>query len=66
MISKVESSNVFGVYQNDEKTAEVKKSSSEETQTQKSKVDTLKEAIGSGNYKIDIKALAQKVADELM
>jgi len=34
--------------------------------TQQSKVDQLKEAIGSGSYKVNIDALSEKMADSLL
>ena len=35
-------------------------------QGDKSKVDQLKDAIASGEYKVDLEALSQKIADELL
>jgi len=35
-------------------------------QGDKSKVDQIKDAIASGEYKVDLEALSQKIADELL
>ncbi|MFA6759862.1 MAG: flagellar biosynthesis anti-sigma factor FlgM [Sulfuricurvum sp.] len=68
MISGLNSTNIKGLYQND--LGVEKKESSQKgsisAQGDKSRVDELKEAIGSGEYKLDLRALSQKIADELL
>ncbi len=68
MVSKVNNLGVFNNYQNDNK--DTKKTESKAGDTNKttalSKADALKQSISSGSYKIDIKALAAKVADSLL
>lgn len=68
MISKIDSSSVFNDYQT--KNKEIDRSKAKGNSTDKastlSKTDALKQSVASGNYKIDIKALAAKVADSLM
>jgi len=43
-----------------------KTESSISSQGDKSKVDQIKESIESGTYKIDLQALSQKIAEELL
>ncbi len=68
MVSKVNNLGVFNNYQNDNK--DTKKTETKMDDTNKaaalSKTDALKQSISSGSYKIDIKALAARVADSLL
>lgn len=68
MVSKVNSSGVFDAYQNSTKdTSKTARKTADTTKAPDSnKLDALKQSVSSGNYKIDIKALAAKVADSLM
>jgi flagellar biosynthesis anti-sigma factor FlgM len=69
MISQVNGAAIRSAYQNgetqikqDRKTNQVEVSK----QGDASKVDTIKEAIEKGEYQVNLEALAQKIADELM
>ncbi|MDQ7042159.1 MAG: flagellar biosynthesis anti-sigma factor FlgM [Sulfurimonas sp.] len=67
MISQTNGSVVSAAYQNKSNTLKEQKltvavSSSHET----SKVDELKKSIDSGEYKVDLNALSQKMADALL
>jgi len=67
MISQTNSSVIRAAYQsttNDTKTAKTSANVSQETTA--SKVDQLKESIGSGEYKVNIQALSEKMADSLL
>ncbi len=69
MISKTTSTVVSNAYQSQTKLNDTKVAKQEQTgskATEMSKVDRLKEAIGSGEYKVDIDALAEKVAESLL
>ena len=67
MISQTNSSAVQAAYQS--KTAESKEaktSTSVSKESDKSKVEQLKESIDSGEYKVNIQALSEKIADSLL
>jgi len=67
MISQTNSSAVHTAYQS--KTAESKETKQSTPVTKQgdtSKADQLKESIGSGEYKVNIEALSQKIADSLL
>ena len=69
MISNINGSAVRGAYANSlndnkEIKANAKLSASEDGS--KNKIEKLKEAIEAGEYKVDLSALATKMADELL
>ncbi|MDF1879293.1 flagellar biosynthesis anti-sigma factor FlgM [Sulfurimonas sp. SAG-AH-194-C20] len=67
MISQTNSSAIRTAYSSKtNETQEQKKTATNSSQTETSKVDELKESIGSGEYKVDIDALSQKMADSLL
>lgn len=68
MISQVNSSMVGSAYANNSTVnTEKKQASSLTTSSQnESKIDKIKESIGSGEYKVDLSALSKKMADELL
>ncbi|MCK9473156.1 flagellar biosynthesis anti-sigma factor FlgM [Sulfurimonas sp.] len=66
MISKI---NQAGVYANSfEQSKEVSKKAMTTISQQgdKSKVEQIKEALASGEYKVNLQALSEKIAEELM
>jgi anti-sigma28 factor (negative regulator of flagellin synthesis) len=70
MISQTTSSLMRNVYTNNLGEAKGAKTASTtskpEQATSSTKVDELKSAISSGEYKVDINALANKMADDLL
>lgn len=66
MISQVNSGAIRSAYQNSGQTKEVEKSTTVSSQGDTSKIDQIKQALESGEYKINIEALSQKIAEELM
>lgn len=67
MISQVNSSVAQNVYANS--ASESKSNKNVGTQNAKdtnNKVEQLKEAVNSGEYKVDLSALSKKMADELL
>lgn len=67
MISQTNSSAVRTAYQNKTyDTKEAKQGVSVSKQGDTSKIDQLKESIGSGEYKVNIQALSEKIADSLL
>ena len=68
MISQVNSANVRNAYTNNSSdNKEVsKKATTLSSQGDLSKVDQIKEALESGEYKINLQALSEKIADELL
>ena len=71
MISQVNSSVVRNAYTSimgdkTQKSSSLKGEPTISSQGDKSKVDTIKESIESGTYKMDLEALSQKIADELL
>ncbi len=68
MISQINSATVSSAYA---KTAEAKEATQKQGATvskqgDTSRVEQIKEALESGEYKINIEALSQKIAEELM
>lgn len=69
MISQVNGAAIRSAYQNGEtQIKQDRKANQVEVSKQGdvSKVDTIKEAIEKGEYQVNLEALAQKIADELM
>jgi len=68
MISQVNSAALRSAYPNSTQNKEVsqKQTTSVSSQGDTSKVDQIKEALESGEYKINLEALSKKIADELM
>ena len=68
MISQVNSAAIHSTYANSGQNKEVsqKSTSNVSAQGDTSKVDQIKEALESGEYKINLEALSKKIADELM
>ncbi|QFR48630.1 flagellar biosynthesis anti-sigma factor FlgM [Sulfurimonas lithotrophica] len=72
MISQVKSA-VVGAYTNNtnegkrsDRTASQKAEASISSQGDTSKIDQIKNDIASGQYKVNLEALSQKIADELL
>jgi len=68
MIARLNSSAVSSAYLNSMKSTQQKEGARASTTSQNSdnKIEKLKTAIESGEYKVDIPALANKMADELL
>ncbi len=69
MISQVKSAAIRSAYQNGEtqtKTERKEEKLEVSQQGDSSKVDAIKESIEKGEYRVNLEALAQKIADELM
>lgn len=66
MISRVNSSVAQSIYANNASENKANKNVGTENAKESTKVEQLKEAIESGEYKVDISALAEKMADELL
>lgn len=69
MISQVNSAAVRNAYPNntgDAKETAKKDATNISKQGDTSKVDQLKEAVLSGEYKVNLQTLSQKIADELL
>ena len=68
MISQANTANVRNVYANNanENKDVAKKTTTVSSQGDMSKVDQIKEALESGDYKINLQALSEKIADELL
>jgi len=69
MISQTNSSSIRTAYANnfgEAKNAKAATSSSVSKQGDLNKLDTLKEALASGEYKVDLDALSKKIAEELL
>ena len=69
MISQVNGANIRNPYADsvgDKKEVSGKIGANVSKQGDTSKVDQIKEALESGEYKINIEALSQKIAEELM
>jgi len=68
MISNINSATANLAYTNASKSVEPKANAKvgATTQNGNSRIEKLKESIDSGEYKIDLAALANKMADELM
>lgn len=69
MISQANSSSVRATYASNLGESKATKASANTTVSKQgdlSKIDQIKESIASGDYKIDLEALSQKIADELL
>lgn len=66
MISQTNSSAVRVAYSNTNDAKAAKLSASTSSNASTSKAEQLKESIGSGEYKVNIEALSQKIADSLL
>jgi flagellar biosynthesis anti-sigma factor FlgM len=66
MISKVGGTTVSNTYQENEAKEASKRSSTIGKQGDTSKVEQLKSSIENGEYQLDLKALAKKIADEIL
>lgn len=66
MISKVGSTAVGKTYPENEAKEASKRPSTIAKQGDISKVEQLKSSIENGEYQLDLKALAQKIADEIL
>jgi len=66
MISQVNSGAIRSAYQNSGQTKELEKPATVSSQGDTTKIDQIKQALESGEYKINIEALSQKIAEELM
>ncbi len=69
MISQMNSANIRNAYANslgEPKDVKQKDSTNITKQGDTSKIEKLKEAIESGDYKVDLQALSEKIAEELM
>jgi len=69
MISQTNNSSISGAYAANSVQTKATKENSNTTlskQGDTSKIEQIKESIASGDYKVDLEALSQKIADELM
>ncbi len=69
MISQTSSSAISNAYQSQTKlndTKATKQNSDTAKTSDTSRVDQLKEAISSGEYKVDLDALSEKIAESLL
>jgi len=69
MISQANSSSVRATYASnlgESKAAKVSTNATVSKQGDLSKIDQIKESLASGEYKVDLEALSQKIADELL
>jgi anti-sigma28 factor (negative regulator of flagellin synthesis) len=66
MISQINNSSIAGTLANNTSKNTPAKQSVGPTQNDTDKIDQLKESINSGEYKVNISALAKKMADELL
>lgn len=66
MISRVDSSVAQNVYTNNASESKVNKNVGTQNAKDTDKVEELKEAINSGEYKLDLSSLSKKMADELL
>lgn len=69
MISQVNSANIRNAYANnlgEKKEVSEKSGATVSKQGDTSKVEQIKEALEAGEYKINLQALSQKIAEELM
>ena len=65
MIHNVTGQNAGSIYQNSQGSPKAKEASSTQEQKAPSKVEALKAAINSGEYKVDLDKLAHKMAEAL-
>ena len=66
MISKVGSTAISNTYQESEAKKASKSPSKIEQQGDTSKIEQLKTSIANGEYQLDLKALAEKIAEEIL
>ena len=69
MVSNVNSSAVRNAYASnlgESKETKQAASSDKASSAEKSKVEQIKESIGSGEYKVDLQAVAEKMAQDLL
>jgi anti-sigma28 factor (negative regulator of flagellin synthesis) len=69
MISQTNSSSIRTAYANsfgEAKSTKVGTNTTVSKQGDTSKIEQIKESIASGDYKLDLDALSQKIADELV
>ena len=67
MISQTTNTAIRAAYQSKTHEAkETKNNTQTTTQNESSRVDQLKESIGSGEYKVNLEATAQKMAESLL
>jgi anti-sigma28 factor (negative regulator of flagellin synthesis) len=69
MISQVNGAAIRSAYQNGETQVKNERKSNQievSKQGDASKVDAIKEAIEKGEYRVNLEALSQKIADELL
>ena len=66
MISKVGPGAVRNTYQESEAKEASKRPATVDKQGDTSKIEQLKSSIENGEYRLDLKALAQKIADEIL
>ena len=66
MISKVGASAIRNAQQESEAKEASKRPSTLDKQGDTSKIEQLKSSIENGEYQLDIKALAKKIADEIL
>jgi anti-sigma28 factor (negative regulator of flagellin synthesis) len=68
MISQLNSSAVRSAYvsNNGEQKAEKKENINVSKQGDMSKIEKIKESLASGEYKVDLQALSEKIAEELL
>jgi anti-sigma28 factor (negative regulator of flagellin synthesis) len=69
MISQINSSTIRNAYSNnfgEPKDVKQKESLNITKQGDTSKIEKLKESIESGSYKVDLQALSEKIAEELV
>ena len=66
MISQTNSSSVRTAYANNFGETKEAKGATVTKQGDTSKIEQIKEALSSGEYKVDLEALSKKIADELL
>lgn len=66
MISKVGSGAIRNTYQENEAKEASKRPSTVDKQGDTSKIEQLKSSIELGEYQLNLKALAEKIADEIL
>jgi len=66
MISQTNSSAVRTAYANNFGETKEAKGATVKKQGDTSKIEQIKEALSSGEYKVDLEALSKKIADELL
>ena len=66
MISKVGSSAVRNTYQENEAKDASKAPRAVDKQGDTSKIEQIKDSIANGEYQLDLKALAKKIAEEIV